>query len=210
MNFSETTLEIKEIKEVKSNDFAEFDILLGGFPCQVFSIAEYRQRFDDEKGRGDLFFEVEKFYISSAKRGYIGKPDSYYKPDKNTYDLYKYAWELYLGEKSQKAIFKWLKEEGINANSDVIEKQLRNDYEILLSKIKIMKVLLKKLGGKSSEYDYQMDFDFRDYEDFLNFFKKVIKQELRELFHTFDTIKNLHGVEDGTRTHNPWCHKPVL
>ncbi|WP_305151851.1 DNA (cytosine-5-)-methyltransferase [uncultured Dubosiella sp.] len=34
------------------------DILLAGFPCQAFSIAGYRQGFNDEKGRGDLFFEI--------------------------------------------------------------------------------------------------------------------------------------------------------
>lgn len=60
LNFSETPLEIKDIREVKSKDLPEFDILLGGFPCQAFSIAGYRQGFDDEKGRGNLFFEVER------------------------------------------------------------------------------------------------------------------------------------------------------
>lgn len=37
-----------------------FDIMLAGFPCQAFSIAGYRQGFDDEKGRGTLFFELIK------------------------------------------------------------------------------------------------------------------------------------------------------
>lgn len=34
------------------------NIILAGFPCQAFSIAGYRQGFNDEKGRGDLFFEI--------------------------------------------------------------------------------------------------------------------------------------------------------
>lgn len=39
---------------------------LGGFPCQAFSIAGYRQGFDDEKGRGELFFELMR--MMEAKR----------------------------------------------------------------------------------------------------------------------------------------------
>ncbi len=37
-----------------------FNILLGGFPCQAFSIAGYREGFEDKKGRGGLFFEIMK------------------------------------------------------------------------------------------------------------------------------------------------------
>lgn len=39
-------------------DIPDFDIMLAGFPCQAFSIAGYRQGFEDEKGRGNLFFEL--------------------------------------------------------------------------------------------------------------------------------------------------------
>ena len=38
----------------------DFSILLAGFPCQAFSIAGYREGFDDKKGRGNLFFEIMK------------------------------------------------------------------------------------------------------------------------------------------------------
>lgn len=41
-------------------DGKKFDIFLAGFPCQAFSIAGYREGFDDKKGRGNLFFELMK------------------------------------------------------------------------------------------------------------------------------------------------------
>jgi DNA (cytosine-5)-methyltransferase 1 len=48
----------RDIHNVPADEIPDFDILLAGFPCQAFSIAGYRQGFDDEKGRGALFFEL--------------------------------------------------------------------------------------------------------------------------------------------------------
>lgn len=50
----------RDIHDVQVDEIPDFDILLAGFPCQAFSIAGYRQGFDDEKGRGDLFFELTR------------------------------------------------------------------------------------------------------------------------------------------------------
>jgi len=58
--FSDPKLTIADIKEVKPEDIPDFDVLLGGFPCQAFSIAGYRKGFEDSKGRGDLFFYIAK------------------------------------------------------------------------------------------------------------------------------------------------------
>ena len=41
----------RDIHIVPVGEIPDFDILLAGFPCQAFSIAGYRQGFDDEKGR---------------------------------------------------------------------------------------------------------------------------------------------------------------
>ena len=52
----------RDINDVKTSDIPDFDIMLAGFPCQAFSVAGYRQGFDDEKGRGTLFFELERIF----------------------------------------------------------------------------------------------------------------------------------------------------
>lgn len=52
----------RDINDVKASEIPDFDIMLAGFPCQAFSVAGYRQGFYDEKGRGNLFFELERIF----------------------------------------------------------------------------------------------------------------------------------------------------
>lgn len=55
-------VDCRDIHEVKSEEIKDFDVMLAGFPCQAFSIAGYRKGFDDEKGRGTLFFELVRIF----------------------------------------------------------------------------------------------------------------------------------------------------
>ena len=56
----EIELDTRDIRNIRSSEIPDFDVMLAGFPCQAFSVAGYRQGFDDEKGRGNLYFELER------------------------------------------------------------------------------------------------------------------------------------------------------
>jgi len=64
-NFSDKML-LGDIQKISTAEIPSFDILCGGFPCQPFSIAGYRKGFDDEEGRGNLFFDIIR--ILKAKK----------------------------------------------------------------------------------------------------------------------------------------------
>lgn len=62
VNYGETPA--GDIRKIEAAGIPDFDILLGGFPCQPFSQAGLHKGFADT--RGTLFFEIER--IITAKR----------------------------------------------------------------------------------------------------------------------------------------------
>lgn len=66
---SKLKVDCRDIHDVKVEEIPDFDVMLAGFPCQAFSVAGYRKGFEDEKGRGTLFFELIR--IIKAKQPQI-------------------------------------------------------------------------------------------------------------------------------------------
>ena len=55
-----------DITKINEKELPEFEILIGGFPCQSFSIAGKRGGFDDT--RGTLFFEIARIIREKQPR----------------------------------------------------------------------------------------------------------------------------------------------
>jgi DNA (cytosine-5)-methyltransferase 1 len=71
LNFPRTKLIVEDIRNIGVNDLPDFDFILAGFPCQAFSIAGYRQGFKDEKGRGNLFFDIARMIKAKKPEGFL-------------------------------------------------------------------------------------------------------------------------------------------
>ena len=76
LNFSEVLETSKQmvfgdIQKVSTNKIPEFNILCGGFPCQPFSVAGYRQGFDDKNGRGNLFFDIIRILKDKKPKAFL-------------------------------------------------------------------------------------------------------------------------------------------
>lgn len=69
LNFFEPKLTVKDIKKINFKDLPNFDLLLGGFPCQPFSIAGKRKGMEDE--RGTLFFEIASILKTRKPVGFF-------------------------------------------------------------------------------------------------------------------------------------------
>lgn len=63
----------RDINTINASEMPESDVMVGGFPCQAFSLAGYRQGFDDEKGRGTLFLEMMRIISEKKAAGHQPK-----------------------------------------------------------------------------------------------------------------------------------------
>lgn len=58
-----------DITKINVRELPDFDLLVGGFPCQAFSIAGKRRGFDDT--RGTLFFDIARILKEKRPRNFI-------------------------------------------------------------------------------------------------------------------------------------------
>lgn len=70
-NVERTTkgIDTRDITTVPTNEIPDHDLLVGGFPCQAFSIAGKRRGFDDT--RGTLFFEIARILKDKQPKFFI-------------------------------------------------------------------------------------------------------------------------------------------
>jgi len=72
-NFSHQC-EVKDVRDIVPSEVPDHDILLGGFPCQSFSIiAQNPPRLGYKDDRGKLFFEMVKVLKEKQPRFFIGE-----------------------------------------------------------------------------------------------------------------------------------------
>lgn len=64
-------LTLWDIQLISSDNIPSFDILCGGFPCQPFSIAWYREGFEDQKGRWNLFFDIIRILKDKKPQAFL-------------------------------------------------------------------------------------------------------------------------------------------
>ena len=72
-NFDHKCL-VKDVRDIDINELPEFDMLIGGFPCQSFSIsAQNPPRLGYKDERGMLFFEMVKILKEKQPRFFIAE-----------------------------------------------------------------------------------------------------------------------------------------
>lgn len=64
-------LVLGDIRNIPATEIPDFDILCAGFPCQPFSIAGNKQGFNDDKDRGNLFFDIVRILNAKKPKAFL-------------------------------------------------------------------------------------------------------------------------------------------
>ena len=66
-NFGE--IDERDIKDVETGSLPDFDVLLGGFPCQPFSMIGKKKGLDDERAKS--FFHIIRFLTAKQPKAFV-------------------------------------------------------------------------------------------------------------------------------------------
>ncbi len=78
----------EDITKLDVNTLPEADIVIGGFPCQAFSLAGKRQGFNDEKGRGLLYLHMKRVIDHVKPKMFIAENVDGLRSAKDDLDAY--------------------------------------------------------------------------------------------------------------------------
>jgi DNA invertase Pin-like site-specific DNA recombinase len=95
----------------------------------LFAMAkEFSDKLSEDTKRGNNKKVEKGFYVGTPKKGYIGQVDGFYKPDRNTFDQYKNAWEQCLKGVSQREISKELEKEDPELNKGNLSDYFKDPF----------------------------------------------------------------------------------
>lgn len=150
LNFDGTKLTIEDIWKINISDLPEFDVLIGGFPCQAFSIAGYRKGFKDDKGRGNLFFRLAEILEERKPQAFLLENVKNLK----THDK----------GKTFRIIMETLKKLGYHVKSEVLNSMLHGNIPQNRERIFIVGFLDKKKADLFSfPKEIPLTISFRDF-----------------------------------------------
>lgn len=91
----ENHIVVDDIHNIVAENIPNIDIIVGGFPCQAFSVAGYRKGFEDE--RGEIFFQLARIIKEKLPRViFIENVKNLLGHDKgNTFNVIKETLESY-------------------------------------------------------------------------------------------------------------------
>ncbi len=63
--------DVVKLGKMSKEEYPAFDVLVGGFPCQPYSIAGLRQGLKDEKGRGQVFLSIRDVLKKAQPKAFL-------------------------------------------------------------------------------------------------------------------------------------------